>query len=118
MPLSRRIFHWASLPKTILSRTDGIGEPKNRSTGDLFPRVRAILAPFKIKRRPALPTPMNAGSHDAASGCPSKSGIYFNYIRVRGFIPSGAPEKQVPSVPGLWRLDLLEWGYWGWGIDD
>ena len=27
----------------------------------------------------------------------------FNNIRVRSFILNGAPEKHVPSVPGLWR---------------
>jgi hypothetical protein len=31
---------------------------------------------------------------------------YFNYIRVRSFILNGAPEKRVPRVPGLWRLNF------------
>src|SRR5258706_1641151 len=55
---SRRIFHWASLPKPILSRTEGIGEPKNCSAVIcLRPKRRRTLAAAMSLRmqRPSRP---------------------------------------------------------------
>ena len=57
--------------------------PKGQSTG--------YLDTIQNKAAVALPTPMSAGEpRRPAKGLP-KSGIYFNDVRVRSFIPNGAP---------------------------